>query len=244
MRMKLSVRMKEIIAFVTPGNRVCDVGTDHGFVPIALVSDNICPSAIAVDVNQGPLDIARDNVNSAGLSDRIDLRLGDGLNVVKPDETDTVIISGMGGDLIASILENADSGFKGTKELILSPQSEVEKVRHKLHDIGYAIDTEKIIIDSKKPYLVIYALPGEESYEYEHEYKYGKYLLDKGDTMLFEYLKDQLVVFMGARNRISSKISVSKNLDADKIAKLRQSVSEVQVHIDEIMKLLKMYYHI
>ncbi len=242
--MRLSLRMKEIIAFVSSGNRVCDVGTDHGFVPIALVSEGICPSAIAVDVNQGPLDIATTNVSEAGLPGKIELRLGDGLSVVSPNEVDTVIIAGMGGDLIAKILTNADEGFRGSKELILSPQSESEKVRHVLHEFGYMIDTEKIIIDQDKPYLIIRANPGEEKYEYEYEYKYGKYLLDKGDKMLYEYLKDQLIVYMSARNRISTKISLTKNMDAEKMNKARESIKELQSHIDEIMELLKRYYHI
>ncbi len=242
--MRLSLRMKEIIGLVSSGNRVCDVGTDHGFVPIALVRDGICPSAIAVDVNQGPLDIATLNVAEVNLSDKIELRLGDGLSVVEPDEVDTVIIAGMGGDLIAKILTNANEGFRGSKELILSPHSESEKVRHALHDLGYEIDTEKVIIDGDKPYLIIRANPGEEKYEYEYEYKYGKYLLDKGDKMLYEYLKDQLVVYMSARNRISSKISTAKNMDAERLSKARESINELQSHVDEIMKLLKRYYHI
>ena len=244
MLMKLSLRMKEIIALVTPGNRVCDIGTDHGFVPIALAKDNICPKVIAVDINRGPIDIATANVSEAGMSDIIDIRLGDGLKVVEPDEVDTVIITGMGGDLIAGILKDADSRFHGSKELILSPQSESEKVRHCLHDFGYKIDIEKMIIDSDKPYLIIRAVPGTEKYEYEYEYKYGKYLLGMGDKMLYEYLKDQLITYMSARNRISSKISVAKGMDAEKLFKARESINELQAHVDEIMKLLKRYYHI
>ena len=102
--MELSKRLKTVAAAVTPGHRVADVGTDHGYIPIYLVERGLCPAACAMDVNRGPLARAEEHIRQEGLSDRIGVRLSDGLEKLSPEETDTVVISGMGGELICRIL--------------------------------------------------------------------------------------------------------------------------------------------
>ena len=104
----LDERLKTVAALVRPGSRVADIGTDHGYLPVYLVKEGICPRAIAADLRSGPLESARRHVTAAGLSDRIDLRLGDGLTPIEPQEVDDMIIAGMGGETIAGILAAAD----------------------------------------------------------------------------------------------------------------------------------------
>ena len=98
--MELSIRLKTVAEAVTKGNRVADVGTDHGYVPIYLVKNNLSPAGIAMDVNKGPLEKAQEHIREEKLGGKIATRLGNGLAPLEPGETDTVIIAGMGGDLI------------------------------------------------------------------------------------------------------------------------------------------------
>ena len=106
--MELSKRLQTVAAAVTPGHRIADVGTDHGYVPIYLVKNGLCPSACAMDVNKGPLARAAEHIGQEGLSDKIATRLSDGLAGLAPDETDTVVIAGMGGELILRIVPDSE----------------------------------------------------------------------------------------------------------------------------------------
>ena len=102
---ELSLRMKTVADMVKPGGRVCDIGCDHAFVSIYLVANGISDRVIASDVRTGPCAIARDNIARWNMTDRIDLRLGNGLATISPGEVDSIIIAGMGGILITDILE-------------------------------------------------------------------------------------------------------------------------------------------
>lgn len=98
--MQLSIRMQAVADMVTPGGKVADVGTDHGYVPIYLIEQNKAFHAIAMDVRKGPLARAGENIVRFGCSGRIETRLSDGLERLEPNEADTVIIAGMGACLL------------------------------------------------------------------------------------------------------------------------------------------------
>ena len=106
--MKISERLKEIASMVTTGNTVADIGTDHGYVPVYLCKNNISNHIIAMDINEGPLKIARQNIKRAELEDKVDIRQSAGFENIKPGEADTAIIAGMGGELI---VRTSRSGF-------------------------------------------------------------------------------------------------------------------------------------
>ena len=186
--MELSQRLRTVAEAVTPGNRVADIGTDHGYVPIWLVEHGRIPEAIASDLREGPLERAKSHIREKHLEDRIRTRLGSGLNGIDPEEIDTVIMAGMGGDLISRLLEERSQFFEQKKELVLQPQSEWFKVRHVLHEHGYRADREWMVLEDGHYYVIIRGLPGEEIYDNEWEYLYGKYLLDRRDPVLIDYL--------------------------------------------------------
>ena len=116
--MKLSKRLEMIASFVKPGSRLADIGTDHGYIPIALTERGVILSALAMDVRKGPLERAREHIGEAGLAEQIETRLSDGLEKLKAGEADTVVIAGMGGELEIHILEEGrhiwDSGPVGS----------------------------------------------------------------------------------------------------------------------------------
>ena len=157
--MELSIRLKTVAEAVTKGNRVADVGTDHGYVPIYLVKNNLSPAGIAMDVNKGPLEKAQEHIREEKLGGKIATRLGNGLAPLEPGETDTVIIAGMGGDLICKILKAKPEFLIEGKEFILQPQSEWFKIRRLLKEYRYQIEKEWFLKEDGKYYVIIKAEP-------------------------------------------------------------------------------------
>lgn len=157
--MELSIRLKTVAEAVTKGNRVADVGTDHGYVPIYLVKNQLSPGGIAMDVNKGPLEKAQEHIRAEKLSGKIATRLGNGLAPLQPEETDTVVIAGMGGDLICKILKANPEFLIEGKEFILQPQSEWFKVRQLLKECHYQIEKEWFLKEDGKYYVIIKAEP-------------------------------------------------------------------------------------
>ena len=156
--MNLSKRLKTVADCVTPGNVVADVGTDHGYIPIYLAAHGISPHVIAMDVNEGPLSTAGRNISLNNVDNLVSTRLSDGLKELGPNEADTVIISGMGGLLTVRILKDDMDKVRSLKELILSPHSDWDVVRHFLHDEGMMITDEHMVIDDGKYYVVMKAV--------------------------------------------------------------------------------------
>ena len=188
---QLSKRLEAVASFVTTGNRVADVGTDHGYVPIYLVHTGKVPYAIAMDINKGPLLSADANIKKFGLEKSIETRLSNGLRAYNLDEADSVIIAGMGGGLIIEILSESLDKLTGL-ELILSPQSDIELVRRFLCDNHFEIVEETMLIDDGKYYTIIKATEGECRYDSIEEYRYGRLLLLEKNPVLHMFLGREL----------------------------------------------------
>lgn len=151
----LDARLRCIAELVRPGNRLIDIGSDHAHLPVSLVREGRCPSAIATDVREGPLCNARQNVEAAGLATRIELRLGDGLQPVRPQEGDTLVVAGMGGENIAQILAHCPWVKDAHYQLLLQPMTRPELLRKYLFQNGFAIESEQIVPDGPHDYTVL-----------------------------------------------------------------------------------------
>ena len=156
---RLSKRLQAVADQMFSGGVAADIGCDHAFVSIYLVSEGKASAAIAMDVNPGPLERAAAHVQEAGLEDRISLRLSDGMDKLEAGEADTIIVSGMGGALTERILRAKQNVVQSAKELVLSPQSEIYKVRYCLHELGFRIASEKMVKDKEKYYVIMRAVP-------------------------------------------------------------------------------------
>ncbi len=143
--MSVDNRLQKIAGMIRRGDRVADIGTDHAYLPALLIREGISPLAFACDVSDGPLNNAKATVERFGLSESVILRQGDGLLAVNPDEIDTVVIAGMGGDLIARILSCAEWIKNGRYELILQPMTAVEDLREYLCQNGFSILKEEAV---------------------------------------------------------------------------------------------------
>ncbi len=236
--MELSKRLRTVACAVTPGNRVADIGTDHAYVPIYLLEKKISPSAIAMDVNRGPLERARDHIEEKHLTEKISVRLSDGLNKITPDETDTVVIAGMGGALTCRILENNPEFAEAGIEFVLQPQSEWSKVRRYLEEIHYVITAEWFLEDEGKFYTVIKALPKESTnsqYVYENKeglseemlYEFGSYNLREKNPDFMEYIKRQLEKREVIRDNIR-QITEKNKQTSNRLLELENEIKELK----------------
>ena len=162
MKIPLSTRLLACAGFVKKGDRVADIGCDHGYLSIHLLTRGIARSCIASDVAKGPLQSAKDNARKFGVSDNITFHLSDGVQSI-PRDFDTLVCAGMGGDTMIHILESAPWLKSEQYRLILQCQSKRPELRKWLYDNGFAIRRETLAKDGKFCYPVtevVYA-PGE-----------------------------------------------------------------------------------
>lgn len=246
--MKLSERLELVLSFVEPGESAADVGTDHGHVPVELVRRTIVKKAVAMDVRKGPLSRATENIALAGLADKIETRLSDGVAKLQPGEADSVVIAGMGGELIIKILENGRHMWDSVKQWVLSPQSEIFKVRRWLFENGFVIRKEDMVLEDGKFYtvmdvrrkhpevtgenLVLSKDPAEKEtglseISEESRMLYGEYLIRTKNKVLLTYLKEEeekLARFIGD---LSAK-SGSSERAAERLSELKVQLRENQ----------------
>ena len=232
-KIKLSPRM-QAVADMACGKTVADIGCDHAFVSIYLVSQKFFDKAVAMDVKKGPLLIAEKNIELYGVSDKVDIRLSDGFEKLDKGEADTAIIAGMGGELMVDILRRGSLHTNNGISLVLQPQSEPEKVRKYILDIGYKITDEVMLIDEEKYYVVIRADKcdkfGDKPYSYV-ELLYGRILIEKKDIILKEYLDKQL----DKNNKLILSLEAAGTEHAlRKIEELKQEESYIKDVLNEI----------
>jgi tRNA (adenine22-N1)-methyltransferase len=187
----LSPRLAAAANYVCRGEPLADIGTDHAYLPAHLVQTGAVPRAIAADVLPGPLEAARTTVAEAGLAGRVELRLGNGLQVLTPGEVATATICGMGGPLIAEIL--AAGPTAGLKRLVLQPMGGEEALRRWLAGHGWRIGDEVLVEDGGRIYVIIQAEPGVMTLENDDAF-IGPHLRKKGGPLLIRYaeiLKNQ-----------------------------------------------------
>ena len=203
--MALSERLRAIISMVPRNKCTADIGTDHGFVPVSLVTEGIAERAIASDIGKGPLLRAEEHIRRAGLEDRIECRLGDGLSVLSPGEAEVLVIAGMGGMLMVRILEEGLDVAKSARTLILSPHRDAYELRKFLFGQGFSITGETMVQEDGKYYTVIRAEHHEETAAEnalspdaerietslsEEELHFGPVLLRERPAVFLEYLED------------------------------------------------------
>ncbi|WP_255882131.1 MULTISPECIES: class I SAM-dependent methyltransferase [unclassified Ruminococcus] len=152
---KLDRRLSLCAEFVRQGATVADIGTDHAYLPVYLIQSGKINSAIAADINEGPLKSGIETIKQYSLSDKISARLSNGLEKIRADECSDIVIAGMGGELICSIIEAAQWLKSSDKHLILQPMTRPEVLRSYLCQNGFEIMREQAVESDGRIYTVM-----------------------------------------------------------------------------------------
>lgn len=222
--LKLCARLKACADFVSNAQIVADIGTDHALLPIYLLRHGLSKGAIACDLRPGPLKSARANIRLYGLDQKISCRLSDGLDALKPEEIDTVIIAGLGGESIIKIIENSfllekDNNIK----IILQPMSKLESLRLFLRENSLFINEEKLVLDRGHIYTVM-------ELRYSNELRHEDYLYEYMGAINTKSLTEELKIYISVcikklNNKLKARLSDEKR-------------QEINIYISELRKIL------
>lgn len=184
---RLSARLSAVAEYVPQDARVIDVGTDHAMLPVWLIQTGRASHVWAADIHAGPLEGAARLIRETNTGEQIRLRQTDGLSGFSREDGDTVVIAGMGGETMVSILSAAPWLHSGVL-LILEPQSKQDVLRRWLISNGFSIITERLVRDAGHLYPILTAASGSEPEYTELEYYTGHRELIGGDPLLGEHL--------------------------------------------------------
>lgn len=223
---QLSHRLRRVADFIPQGAKIADIGSDHAYLPCYLCLQGHIPYAIATEINDGPFQLAKANVRQLGLQERIDVRKGDGLKVLyEDDDVDCIVIAGMGGTLIASILDDGKEKLTSVRKLILQPNVGENLVRSWLSDNGWRIEGETILEEDGKIYEIITASQGNAVLS-ERELLFGPYLMrEKNDVFRKKWTRE-----LTNWRRIMTEMEAAKASEAvqEKRDELRRKIKMVE----------------
>lgn len=228
-KIHISRRLSQI-AVMVKHDTVVDIGTDHGHLPIYLLTKRIAKAVLATDINSGPLLSAQKNIESfealcyAGLSRAIKTKLADGLLGVNVKDYKTCIISGMGGNLIMNILNQSIDIAKSFDQLILSPQKNIADVRMFLHQHGFCIDDEVMLEESGRYYNILDVSRAKQEPYSSLGYAFGEKLIQRKCNALKSFVEEEIA----KTNRIIKGIK-GENANKTKLEEYLLKCKEVMI---------------
>ena len=225
----MNLRLRTLAQMVDQGARIADIGTDHAYLPIQLVKEGKVDYAIASDVAAGPLENAEKDIIAAGLKNKIETRLGSGLETISAeDRIDTVVIAGMGGKLMTNILNEAWSRNFHFATLILEPNVGEPGVREWLSAHKYQIINEKIIAEAGHIYELIKAQELENTISLtDRQMFFGPEILKEKNQVFYQKWRDQLAY----HQRLLTNLNKAQEKDG---AHIKQIESEIKMIEEEI----------
>ncbi|MBR5596252.1 MAG: SAM-dependent methyltransferase [Lachnospiraceae bacterium] len=239
--MELSKRLQAVADLLDYHEAVADIGCDHGYVSIYLIESKKASQCLAMDVNQGPLERAREHVNEKQLSTYIETRLSDGAKALKffsredgtmALEVQAALIAGMGGRLMVKIIEDSLEKFKSMEEFVLQPQSEIPKVRQYVRAMGYHIQKEDMVLEDGKFYPMMKVVRGkkvekdvfhiptylqqridDEGFQLQELYdEYGEFLLQNKNQVLYQFLNYEKKLYLGIQKSLKETESLKSEI--------------------------------
>ena len=219
---KLSKRLEAISSLVPNNSKIIDIGCDHGLLDIYLYQQKKCNKIIASDINESALNNAKKNIKKNNLETKIETRLGGGLSVLEEGEADTVIIAGMGGELICQIIK--DDIKKAKKSvLIIQPMNAQYEVRKFLFENGFKIKCEDIECEAHRVYNIIIAENGkQEPFEKDIYYHIPFYLKENRNFIhLYNKKKNEFL-------KIIKGIEGSNKCDEEKLNYYRKCLEDLE----------------
>lgn len=215
---KLSKRLETISSLIPNQSKVIDIGCDHGLLDIYLYQKKISTKIIASDINESALNNAKENIRKNNLEDKIETRLGNGLDTLKEtDNIDTIIISGMGAHTVIGIIKNNFNKLKNINTIVIQSNTKNELLRREITKLNFIIDDELLVEDNKKIYTIIKFIKGIKKYNKKELY-FGPILLKK-NTKLFqknkknELEKLKLLLKLLPKNKIIDRYKIKKKIN-------------------------------
>lgn len=232
--MKLSDRLQLIADEIHCGETMADIGTDHGFLPLYLLETKKCPKVIMADISSGSLAKAEENCKLANPEGEYELRLGNGIDILEDGEVDVVAIAGMGGNLIADILEWNLEKSRSIKRYILQPRRHVGKLRHWLYCNGFDIVKESLVEEGKFicEILTVESGPVENGkcVGYGVEFDYPDSLLEYKNPMTEAYLHRKLEL----ENMILDNINKNSQNAGEEGVRCRARIARIESLISRL----------
>ncbi len=213
---KLSKRLEVVASFVNDNSKVIDIGCDHGLLSIYLVNKYKNIKVIASDVNENALSSAITNIKKEKLENRIETRLGSGLDVVDANEIDTIVIAGMGANTIVGILKYSTSKLSNVNNIIIQSNTDLYFLRKNVTSLGYYIEDEILLEDKNIIYTVIKFTKGKKRYNYKELYL-GPGLITKNDDLFKKKCNKELTTLKLILKNINSghylyKLKIKRNI--------------------------------
>ena len=217
--MKISKRLKTLGEMIDSKDIILDVGCDHALLDVFCIMERNCRKAYASDNKNGPLEKANENIEFYKLEDKIETILSDGISII-PEDVDSVVISGMGGRTIETILVSNKDNLKNINKLYLSPNNDYIRTRSTILKLGYHITSEKIVEDKNHFYLLLKCEKGRTFYT-KNELEYGPLLLKENSKEYIEYLKKELqqkniILSLTPKNYVLKRFILKKKIKLNK----------------------------
>lgn len=218
----ISKRLELVASFVSQGSILLDVGSDHAYLPIELVERGQIEAAIAGEVVDGPYQSALKNVEAHGLKEKIQVRLANGLAAFEEaDHVSVITIAGMGGRLIATILEEGLDKLASVERLILQPNNREDDLRIWLQDHGFQIVAESILEEAGKFYEILVVEAGE-MYLSASDVRFGPFLSKEVSTVFVQKWQKEAAKLEVALDQIPEKNREERQVLAHKIQAIKE----------------------
>lgn len=219
---KLSERLLQVASYLPEGATFADIGSDHAYLPCFICKNDQTARAIAGEINEGPYTSAVETVTKYGLNDVIDVRLGDGLSVLKPGEVNQIVIAGMGGSLIRSILDSGKDKLQHTELIIAQPNVDESNVRSWYRDNQYEISNEIILEENGHIYEIIVGRKVNHPIELTaQELLFGPILLKKREKIFYQK-------WLSEREKLERIIKQMRNAKAQDHVKIARFTRQLE----------------
>lgn len=227
---KLSNRLLLVASYLPKGANFADIGSDHAYLPCFVCQQDSTANAIAGEVNVGPLSSAQETINQYNLNDYVEARLGDGLSVLQQNEVNQVVIAGMGGSLIRTILENGKDKLSSVNLIITQPNVDEKNVRKWFMENHFNIQDESILEENGHIYEVIVGKRVNDATTLsEKEQLFGPKLLAQRNELFYKKWESERVKL----NRVISQMQNAKNQDREKISKFQEQLGWIEEVLED-----------
>ncbi len=223
--LNLTPRLKIIAESIRGYDSAADIGSDHAHLPIFLIKNEYVKRAVAVDINKGPVEIAKKRIKCHGAEAGITVRQGCGLTAIGPKEVEVIIIAGMGGILIRNILDESPETAKSAKLLVLQPMRDSEW----LFEHRFDIIEEELVKEQGKIYEIIWAKPGGAVKELKGSFLIGDKIIEKKHPLVAEHIN----------NRVNELIKIVEDLKGKHTENCRERAEECSRLIDFYKEVLQ-----